>query len=341
MKIIELLRSDDPRYKGSLWFFLGAYFFVLFNYPLIRAASTTLFFEDYGAKSSPLAWLWTVLFLSVSIVIFNRFQSRHSVQRVFLWASILSTLLFGASAVGFLYKIKFLSFLSFIWKEIYIVLQVHLLLAYANNYFKKEEFKLIVGPVGAAGSIGGIFGGLLTSYISQSYGTIYVAFFGLIFVLLPAILFLKTTNLRTVEEGKKTVSPLASLDNKDIKQYVFYIALIVMLSQFIINIADFKFNINFEKTIGLARDRTAYLGWIYTWTNSLTFILQFVCLPLLIPRISEKSLHLFIPFSYMACTIGLFFMSGSLLLPIAALYVYLKAADYSLFSAGKELLYQP
>jgi AAA family ATP:ADP antiporter len=29
------------------------------------------------------------------------------------------------------------------------------------------------------------------------------------------------------------------------------------------------------------------------------------------------------------------------LLPVAALYTYFKAADYSLFSAGKELLYQP
>jgi AAA family ATP:ADP antiporter len=29
------------------------------------------------------------------------------------------------------------------------------------------------------------------------------------------------------------------------------------------------------------------------------------------------------------------------LLPIAALFTYLKAADYSLFSSGKEILYQP
>ena len=33
--------------------------------------------------------------------------------------------------------------------------------------------------------------------------------------------------------------------------------------------------------------------------------------------------------------------SGLGLLPIAALFTYLKAADYSLFSSGKELLYQP
>jgi ATP:ADP antiporter, AAA family len=341
MKIIELLRSNDPKYKGHLWFFLGAYFFVLFNYPLVRAASTTMFFEEFGAKSSPLAWLWTVVFLSLSILIFNKFQSRHSVQKVFFWASAFSMVLFGLSTLAFIFNIKYLSFASFVWKEIYIVLQVHLLLAYANNFFKKEEFKLIVGPVGAAGSIGGIFGGLLTSYISQKWGTIYVASFSLIFVLIPAILFLYTPNLRKKSEGEKSISPLASLNDKRVKNYIFHIALIVMLSQFIINIADFRFNINFEQSIALSSDRTAYLGWVYTWTNFLTFILQFVCLPLVLPRISEKSLHLFIPISYLVTSVGLFFISGNMLLPIAAFYVYLKAADYSLFSGGKELLYQP
>ncbi len=341
MKILELLRSDDPRYKGRLWFFLSAYFFVLFNYPLVRAASITMFFEAFGAKSSPVAWLWTVLFLTISILILNKFQSRHSVQKVFLWASVLSTLFFSLSVLGFAFKLRYLSAISFIWKEIYIVLQVHLLLAYANNYFRKEEFKLIVGPVGAVGSIGGIFGGLLTSYISKGWGTEVVAWFSLAFVLAPAILFMYTPNLRTNEEQKKNVSPLASLKGNEIKSYVFHIALIVVLSQFIINIADFKFNMAFEEAITLSSERTAYLGSIYTWTNFLTFILQFVFLPFLLPRISEKSLHLFIPISYLVCTLGLLFSGLGLLLPIAAFYTYLKASDYSLFSGGKELLYQP
>lgn len=341
MKIIELLKSDDPRYKGHLWFFLGAYFFVLFNYPLVRAAATTMFFEEFGAKSSPIAWLWTVLFLSLSIYIFNKYQTRHAVQKVFLWASVLSMILLGLSTLGFVLKIKYLTYVSFIWKEIYIVLQIHLLLAYANNYFHKDEFKLIVGPVGAVGSIGGILGGLLTTYISRGWGTTSVAWFSLSFVILPALLFLYTPVLISNEEKKKSPSPVASLDSKDLKSYVFYIALVVMLSQFVINIADFKFNLSFEESIGLSNDRTAYLGHIYTWTNLLTFILQFICLPLILPRISEKALHFFIPLSYIGATLSLMFISGNLLLPLAAFYIYLKAADYSLFSGGKELLYQP
>src|SRR5690606_18877462 len=252
-----------------------------------------------------------------------------------------SMLLFGASVLGFTYDIKALTFISFIWKEVYIVLQVHLLLAYVNILVRKEDFKAIIGPVGAAGSIGGVFGGLLTSYISDSFGAIFVAWFSLAFVFMPALFFLFTQSVRKESEEEKGPSPLSSLSEKKIRNYVFLVASLVMLSQFIINIADFQFNLSFEANIGSTTARTSYLGWVYTWTNLLTFIIQFLCLPWILPRISEKTLHFFIPISYLVSLGCLVFATGNLFIPVAIFYVYLKASDYSLFSAGKEILYQP
>ena len=342
MKILHSLIYNDSRYRGHLKFFLASYFFVLFNYPLIRAASTTMFFEEFGAKSSPIAWLLTVIVLSFAILLFNNFQARHSVQKVLLWASMISTLIFAASIFGVLSHIKYASYFAFIWKEIYIVLQVHLILAYANNYFRKNEFKSIIGPVGAIGSIGGILGGLLTTYLSRQFGTMFVSWFSLFFVALPGVLFLRTPEL--IGEGQETKeSPLQTINVPGIKGYVFHIALVVMLSQFVINIADFKFNLAFENSIVSSSDRTAYLGTIYTWTNLISLILQFVFLPFLLPRISERTLHLFIPLTYLIFLggAGLSGIAAQTLLPVAIYYTYLKASDYSLFNAGKELLYQP
>lgn len=341
MRILALLKNGDPKYKGRLCFFLASYFFVLFNYPLVRAASTTMFFEEFGAKSSPVAWLWTIFILAITVAIFNKFQSRHSVQKVFLVASILSTALFSLSTIGFSLHVKYATYISFIWKEICIVLQVHLLLAYANNFFQKKDFRFIIGPLGAIGSIGGILGGLLTTYISREWGTTSVSWFSLFFVFVPAILFVYTPVLNREDDRLLDESPVASLNTTEIRNYVFHLALIVMLSQFVINIADFRFNLSFEKNILISNERTAYLGLIYTWTNFISLILQFICLPIILPRISEKSLHLFIPISYFFCLLGLIFLGDSILLPVAFFYVYLKASDYSLFSGGKELLYQP
>jgi ATP:ADP antiporter, AAA family len=340
MKVFEIFKSQDPRYKGQLWLIFVSYFFILFNYPMVRAASTTMFFEEFGAKSSPIAWFLTVVVLTVSILAINKYQARHSVQKVFFVVSLFSTVLFCLSVIGFESKIKYASYLSFIWKEICIVLQIHLFLAYVNNFFYKQDFKSIIGPIGAIGSIGGILGGIVTTYMSKGWGTNSVFWFSLFFVFLPAIFFIYTKKL--IFEGQKTKeSPIQTLNTPEIKSYVWHIALIVMLSQFVINIADFKFNLNFEQSIALSNDRTAYLGTVYTWTNFISLVLQFLALPVLLPRISEKSLHLFVPISYFVSLTSLVLVGGNVLLPIAMFYVFLKASDYSLFSAGKELLYQP
>ncbi len=341
MRILQLFKNGDPKYKGHLCFFLVSYFFALFNYPLVRASSITMFFDEFGAKSSPVAWVWTVLVLALTVALFNKLQARYSVQKVFLTASLLSTLLFALSAYGFAAQIRYSTYISFIWKEICIVLQVHLLLGYANNFFRKEDFKFVIGPLGAVGSLGGIFGGMLTTYIGREWGTSNVAWISLIFVLAPGIFFMFTPYLSRGEAKVTHESPVASLNTPEVRKYVFYVAAIVMLSQFIINIADFKFNLSFEKTILLSDQRTAYLGSVYAWTNVISMVFQFVCLPFLLPRIAEKSLHLFIPISYLFCLLGLFLFGEYLLLTVAFFYVYLKASDYSLFSAGKELLYQP
>ncbi len=339
MKLTDFIKQSDPALRRNLVFFLISYFFVLFNYPLVRASSTTLFFEAYGAKSSPIAWLWGVLFLSLAVIVCDRLQSRLSVQKVFGIVSFFSSLLFFASTLGFLSGIKFLTYLPFTWKEIYIVIQVHLLLAYANNILKKEDFKLLVGPIGAIGSLGGILGGWLTGQISSGGGTIQVMWVALFFVSLPAVFFFFTPSLRKAISSQVR-SPLASL-TPDIRKYVWHIAGVVALTQFVINIADFNFNIAFESAVSDATARTTYLGHVYMVTNALTFAFQFLLLPFLLTRISERSLHIFIPLSYMA-SLGILLLTGSAgFIPVAMFYVYLKASDYSFFSAAKEILYQP
>jgi AAA family ATP:ADP antiporter len=198
---------------------------------------------------------------------------------------------------------------------------------------------VLIGPVGAIGSVGGVLGGLLTTYLSSNGGTLLVLQVGVAFVLLPIIFFLLTPKITSVSTDQK--SPVASLDTPDLKKYVFYICCMVGLAQFIINIADFKFNLAFEAAVPTSDLRTAYLGNIYTWINGLTFIFQFLLLPFILLRVSEKNLHLFIPLSFLVCLIALMLGPQIGLIPIATLYIYFKAADYSFFSAGKEILYQP
>ena len=69
-------------------------------------------------------------------------------------------------------------------------------------------------------------------------------------------------------------------------------------------------------------------------------MLQVLILPFLLARISERALHLFIPLSYLSLFLALFLTGSFALSNVALFYIFLKASDYSLFSGGKELLYQ-
>lgn len=337
MNLLKSFKSFTYEQKEGLAFFLLSYFFSLFNYPLVRASTTSTFLEVFGAKSSPSAWLWTVFFLSLAVSFSNWLQARLSVQKVFFIISLLSSFLFlMTEKVG---ELSYLGYLPFIWKDIYIVLQVHLLLAFINQALNRDLFKKLVGPIGAIGSLGGVLGGVLTSYLSSTGPVSNVVLAASFFVLLPGLVFLKTRNTFAERQERKRESPLKSF-TPEVKKYVFYITAVVVLTQFVINLADFQFNLSFENSIQGKETRTEYLGHLYSLTNLLTLILQFFLVPLILTKVKEKSFHYFIPTSYFVGML-LLLLGGGSFGAIAAFYIYIKASDYSFFSSAKELLYQP
>jgi AAA family ATP:ADP antiporter len=317
-----------------------SYFVILFNYPFVRASSTTLFVEAFGAKASPQGWLAAVILLIAAVAISNRLQARLGFHKTFAIVSCASIFLFTVSYWAYQQGMSWGAFAAFAWKEVYIVLQVHLILAYANSWLKRQEFLKWVGPLGALGSLGGVAGGLATSWLARTEGTGATLMVGQIFIFLPALIALFLDKIEGTEATYvDDMSPLKSLSTPEIKRYVMYVAAIVALSQIVINIADFQFGILFEAAIEETNKRTAYLGEIYTATNALTFVLQIVILPLMLKRLKERTLHLLIPLSYLLCLA--FGLNSGALMASAVFYTYLKASDYSFFSAGKELLYHP
>ena len=85
--------------------------------------------------------------------------------------------------------------------------------------------------------------------------------------------------------------------------------------------------------------RTAFLGNFWAGVNSGAFALQFAVAPLLLPRLSLRLLHGGIPVIHMLAA-ALLFVHPTLGVGALAFLVF-KSLDYSLFRAGKEILYMP
>ena len=111
------------------------------------------------------------------------------------------------------------------------------------------------------------------------------------------------------------------------------------MSQFTINLANFKFNLGVEQYIQGAEEKGEFLASTYSKVNLLSFIFQIFLIPIILKLFHERKVHLSIPLIFGGAY--LFTQLSSGFIPIAFLFIIYKGIDYSLFSTAKEMLYFP
>jgi ATP:ADP antiporter, AAA family len=333
----------DPVGRESLLISSAVMFVLLFTYPIIRSTVTSIFLTGFGAEKTPLVWLYSIIGLSISISLYSKYQIKLSIQKLFLITTLVSSLFFYFSIYALDRGLNWWAYPLFVWKEIYIVLLIHLVLGFINTILKESEAKILYGPLGAISSVGGILGGVLTTELTYSYSSSVILMIGASILLFASFIFNQTSRKfclasKSHNEQDKD-SPLSSIN--DIKKFVFLLSLVVLLSQFVINLANFKFNIIFNSLVPEELEKTRRLGSIYASINVVSLCTQIFIIPLTFQFFKIRIVHNFIPIFYSVIALGGFFLGGSLLAPVAGAFILFKGLDYSLFSAAKEILYYP
>jgi AAA family ATP:ADP antiporter len=321
-------------------------FAVLFSYPMIRSASTAIFVDYYGAKNTPWVWILSVVALAISVSLFNKWQKKRSVFFLYSNISILTSVVFLVCNILYLLKINIVAFPYYVWKEVYIILLVHLSIGYLNSKVEYRVAKLTYGPLGALGSLGGVLGGLLTSstitFVNANFGKglglIAIGLVGTLIIFLTTFLFASAKGDYIHKKEETTETPLASIVS--VKKYVFLMASIVAISQFVINLANYKFNLGLEEFVSGAEGKGEFLGKVYSGINLISFSFQVIFIPILLKLVKVRVIHVSIPLLFGCLFLMTFFFSGSFL-PVAMLFIVYKGLDYSLFSTAKEMLYFP
>ena len=335
----DFIKELPKDFKRNGFFIFLTYFFAIFSYPFVRSSTGAIFYESYSSNEYSFATFIAIAFLIIIIFISNKVQEKIGIHK--LYALIGAGTIICLLGFHYLHSIGFkpMAYGLFATKEIYIVLLIHLCLAFTNAYFSMEQLKRLYGPLGAAGSIGGIIGGQMTSHLAKNYGTDSVFYFSLTLIFLALVSFYQTKNTKLTLEKEEKKEPIKSI--KGIGKYVALIASIVALTQLVIFIADLQFNIMFEKVVTSKDMRTAYLGDIFSYTNMGTLFFQLVIIPYALIRVNIKHVFYFIPLLYLILILsGAAIGSGSLFV-VAGVFILMKAIDYSLFSSAKEVMYHP
>lgn len=322
---------------------LGLCFFsLLLGYPLVRSVSTAIFLEAHGAAQSPHVWLLTVFVLVCAVSVLNKLHYRIGVEKCFVLLSILTSvgliILTGKTA-----SYPQLAYPLYILKEVYIVLLVHLTIARMNALVSVEQAKKYYGPFGALGSLGGLLGGVFTHQMAGNLTNLGLIYVTLVLLLGANIAFWNTRGGLAVREvkGKSETpeSPLRSL--KGVQPYVACVIGVIILSQFLVNAANFQFNMLFDQLVSGVEDKTRYLGLFYSVLSAVSLLIQLVVVPLVLRHLAMKSVHHSIVGAGALASLLGFVVGGGWLWSVAGAFLIIKAIDYSLFSAAKEILYFP
>lgn len=337
LKEIEAGKRSEILLVGLVMFGL------LLTYPLIRSTTDALFLEHFKARNSPQVWLLSSVVLIAAISLVSKLQKKIRIQHLFLSVSIATAVLFLIGGLLQHSGQHEVLFGLYALKEAYIVMLVHMALAHLNNVVTLEQAKFVYGPLGAFGSLGGIMGGaLVTPFVSNFGSQMILTYLPISLIGIGLIFSLTRTSVSEAREQLKptpAISPLASVAT--VWRYVLWIAIMIALTQFAINMGQFLFNLHFEKLFLTADTKAQALGKVFMSINILSLTVQVLLTPIILKTFKTSTVHALIPLLYLlAIALGFGLMPASFLM-VGGAFVLMKGVDYSLFSAAKELLYFP
>lgn len=319
-------------------------FFISCEYAVVRPVSNSVFITAYTSAFLPYAWLATVPLNLILVALYNKYLPRLGCWRCF----VVLTSLIGLSnifAALFLGKIPGLSFLFYVWKEVYIMLMFQQLWSVIHAKMDLKRAKYLYGLLFGAGALGSIIGSGIPSFLAVAWGSENLLFLSvpIVFALFVVYHFLLKFSDEIVFKQEKKESAFAAFRHGmnligSSKLLVFILG-IVALMQITATLTDYQFNGFLEHHLPTKDLRTEYSGKILGIVHSCTLCLQIFGSFLVVHFLGLKRSHLLIP--CLLSLSGLCFLFFPIF-PIAALsYILIKSFDFSLFGIIKEMLYIP
>ena len=337
----------DPLGRRNIGIVAAMLMILYVTYPIIRSVTQAFFLEAYGASKSPLVWLYSVLFLAVVLTLFNFLQKKVGENRLFFATTMIITVLFYLFLALWQQQLRVIAYPLFILKEAYIVLFVHMALGLFNSVVNLHQAKLFYGILGAIGGVGSIVGGILTTQLADFLGPEQMCWGAASSFLAVGGLFL-LVKLPEAEEGKGKVSH--GINQREfspqrlwptlqgVRSYVLALVGMIVCTQFVINLADFQFNLSLDQLVG-QKEKVQYLGQVYGWIGVLTLMIQLLVVPWALRVLPTTTIHLILPSLYLALALFNTSVGGGEIFIAASVFSIFKSLDYSIFSAAKEILY--
>ncbi len=315
------------RSSSHLLLFSLMNFFVAGTKVVGSSISSTLFLKQFGTPLLPYIFLLgSILLILLSqwlIHLAKKLPSERLLQRFSLYISLVIAAFWGWLYFALPFHDTIGIFLLSVTSEMASFLLMGLLWNLTSEYFDldrgKREFPIIV----AIGTVGGIFGGLVISFLAPQTDIIHLLLFwsAMTLAIAPFLLFLRRigkplhdwTPVRGKRGGfqgslfrKFKLNTRSFLD----KPLLFYLVLATTLGTLLIYSLDFLSNTIFNERYSSREDLVRFLGLFNSLGNGLSLGIQFFLFPYLIQRMGVANSITIFPGATVLSSILLFIFPG-------------------------------
>ena len=235
-------------------------FFITAEYAITKPTSNSIFLAHYSVKFYPYAWLLTVPFNLFAVTLYNRFLPRLGCFRMFL-CTVGVTM--GINALCGLYVQQFppLSFLLYVWKDIYVLLMFQQLWSVIHTKTEIKKAKYLYGIIFGVSGIGAIFGSMVPGFFAVKLGSEHLLYMTVPLYLLFIIAYhqmLKRSNVEGSEafQMKKAEGGFQLIKTSSTLKFILFIVVLMQLST---TIMDYQFNTYLQERYPLQDLRTQFL----------------------------------------------------------------------------------
>lgn len=310
-------------------------FFIISTLLIVKPTANGLFLAKFGVESLPNAFILVALVAAIVASLYSRLLSRMNLQRIIsatLLGSVLSLVLLGVLLKLNIQETLVL-YLFYIWVAIFALLATSQFWVLANLVFNPREAKRLFGFIGAGAIAGGIFGGYLTSVLSQ-----FMSSENLLFVCALLLSFCIPITRTVWKKNVVEVTPPIRIKKRlrhRIEDHPFYlikkskhltyIASIVAVSVVVAKLVDYQFGGIASALITDPDELTAFFGFWFSTFNVLSLLLQLLLTRKIVGTFGVGSSLFFLPLLIFVAAVTLLIFPELLLVALG-----LKMADGSL-----------
>tara|TARA_R110002033_G_scaffold14654_5_gene42515 strand:- start:5486 stop:8317 length:2832 start_codon:yes stop_codon:yes gene_type:complete len=307
-------------------------FIIITTLLIVKPTVNSLFLSELTSDALPLGYVLTAILAVVGYYFYDKALENYALNFIIdrtIIGSVLSLILF-AIAFNFNLANGMLLYIPYVWVAIFGLLTASQFWILANLVYNVREAKRVFGFIGAGAIAGGIFGGYLTSLLTNFLRTEDLLFIAAILLMgcIPITRYIwkhEVEKLNPFQVSLRT-SPKGESPIKLIKQskLLSLIAVVIGISVLIAKLVDYQYSDYASKLILDQEELTSFFGFWFSTLSVISLLIQLFLTKRIVGTFGVGKSLLWLPSGILIGSILL------LILPQLWVIVFIKIIDGSL-----------